>query len=357
MNILDRYIALNLIQGWLTVLLVLGTVFGLVGLIDELDRTHNNYGVWQVIQFTLMSLPTQLLELAPVIVLLGTIVALAGLDRHNELTIVCCAGVPIKSLLKAVAIPTVVLMVGLWTLLEFVSAPLYQQAQQMKAAARNDNPDRIPNGGVWSRQGNRFIHLGEMHKSKRPGDISLYRFADDGELLLALDAETAKVSGDRRWHFQKVKQKELLAGELNTSRVKEVEIGNLWSKAELPTLSLTSQSMRLSVLWDYSHYLRENQQPYKNYEMTFWQRLTLPITVGAMVLLATPVSAGIGSRRNANFGTNMALGALIGIFFFLGTQITYAVGQMLGLSPVLTTLLPAAAVFACSVYMIKRMRW
>jgi lipopolysaccharide export system permease protein len=357
MSILSRYIAINLVQGWLMVFLVLGTVFGLVGLIDELDRAHGNYGVVQIIQFTLMSLPTQLLDLAPVIVLLGTIVALAGMDRHNELTIICCSGVPVKALLKAVALPTAVLMIVLWALLEFITAPLFQEAQQMKAAARNDNPDRIPGGGVWSKHGNRFIHLGEMKKGRKPGDISLYRFDDQGRLLLALDAETARVSNDRRWHFQQVKQKQLENGELSSSRLQEVEIGNLWSKAELPTLSLTSQSMRLSVLRDYSLYLRENGQAYEAYEMTFWQRLTLPITVAAMILLATPVSAGVGSRRNRNFGVNMGIGAIIGIFFFLVTQIIYSVGQMLQASPVLTTLAPAGTVILCASYMLHKMRW
>jgi lipopolysaccharide export system permease protein len=357
MSIISRYIAINLIQGWLMVFLVLGTVFGLVGLIDELDRTHGNYGVMQVIQYTLMSLPTRLLDLAPVIALLGTIVALAGLDRHNELTIMCCSGIPVTALLKAIALPTAALMIVLWLLLEYVSAPLYQDAQQMKTAARNDNPDRLPGGGVWSKHGNRFIHLGAMHKGKKPGEISLYRFDDEGRLLLAIEADSAKVSSDRRWRFQQVKQKELLGDQLTTSRLKEVEIGNLWSKAELPTLSLTSQSMRLSVLRDYTEYLRSNNQAYQDYEMTFWQRLMLPVTVAAMVLLATPVSAGIGSRRDRNFGVNIAIGAVIGIFFFLSTQIIYSVGQMMQASPQLTTLLPALAVILCSVHMIRRMRW
>ncbi len=357
MSIISRYIAINLIQGWLMVFLVLGTVFGLIGLIDELDRTYGNYGVLQVIQFTLMSMPTQLLDLAPVIVLLGTIVALAGLDRHNELTIICSAGISVRALLKAIALPTAVLMIVLWLLLEYVSAPLFQEAQQMKTAARNDNPNRLPGGGVWSKQGNRFIHLGAMHEGKKPGEISLYRFDDEGRLLLALEAASAKVSSDRRWRFQRVKQKQLVADELATSRLKEVEIGNLWSKAELPTLSLTSQSMRLSVLRDYTEYLRSNDQAYQDYEMTFWQRLTLPITVAAMVLLATPVSASIGSRRNRNFGVNIAIGAMIGIFFYLGTQIVYSVGQLMQASPLLTTLLPALAVIVCSMFMIHRMRW
>jgi lipopolysaccharide export system permease protein len=151
MSILQRYIAVNLIRGWLMVLLVLGTVFGLIALIQELDRTQGGYGVVQVISFTLLSLPLQLLDLMPVIALLGTILALASLDKSNELTIICCSGVPLGTLLRAIALPTVGLMIALWLCLEYVSAPMYQSAQQLKSATRNDHPEILPNGGVWSK--------------------------------------------------------------------------------------------------------------------------------------------------------------------------------------------------------------
>ncbi|MCZ6831071.1 MAG: LPS export ABC transporter permease LptG [Gammaproteobacteria bacterium] len=357
MSILERYIAGNLIRSWFVVLLVLGTVFGLIALIQELDRSHGGYGVVQVFNFTLMSLPHQLLDLMPVIALLGTILALAGLDKSNELTIICCSGVPLWKLLKAIAIPTAGLMILLWLCLEFVSAPLFQSAQQLKSSTRNDNPEVLPNGGVWSKYRNRYIHIGKMRNGKIPGNIDLFRFDDEGELILAISAHTARVSPDRRWQFMGVRKKALIDGEFQTSHAEQLEIDNLWSQAELPTLSLSSQSMRLSVLYEYIAYLKANEQAHEDYEFTFWQRLTLPVTVAAMILLATPISASIGSRRDSNLGYNMAFGALIGIFFFLGSQITYAVGQLLHVNYLLTTLSPVAAVLLFSAFMLRRMRW
>ena len=38
--ILQRYIAGSLVRGWLMVLLVIGSVFGLIGFITELERTR-----------------------------------------------------------------------------------------------------------------------------------------------------------------------------------------------------------------------------------------------------------------------------------------------------------------------------
>jgi lipopolysaccharide export system permease protein len=357
MTILQRYIAVNLVRSWILVTLVLGTVFGLIALIQELDRTHGGYGVTQVVYFTLLSLPQQLLDLMPVIALLGTILAMAGLDKSNELTVMCCSGMSLGKLLQAIAIPTFGLMLLLWLCLEFVTAPMYQSAQHLKSSTRNDNPDVLPNGGVWSKYRNRYIHLGKMRNGKEPGDISLFRFNDQRELILAITAPKASVSNNRDWEFHRLKKKELIDGELKTSREKTLNIGNLWSREELPTLALSSQSMRLSVLYKHAAYLKSNEQAHEDYEFTFWQRLALPLTAAAMVLLATPISAGIGSRRNANLGFNMALGALVGIFFFLGSQIAYAAGQIMQLNYLLITLSPVAVVLAFAGLALYRMRW
>ena len=68
---------------------------------------------------------------------------------------------------------------------------------------------------------------------------------------------------------------------------------------ELPTLTLHSDSMSLSVLYRYSQYLASNGQPMEKYLSTFWQKLLMPLTVGAMVLLATPISANLGAGATA----------------------------------------------------------
>lgn len=356
MNILQRYIAFSLIKGWFTVLIILGTVFGLISLIQELDKTHGDYGVIQVIYFTLLCLPQQLLDLMPVIGLLGTIVAIANLDKANELTIIRCAGVPISSLLKAIVVPTLGLMALLWVSLEFVSGPAFQSAQLMKSATRNDHPDRIPNGGVWSKFDKRYIHLSKLKAGKEPGDIRLYRFNENGELILAVQAATATID-DRRWNFNKVRTKTKQGDKLVTSRSKNLEIDSLWSVKELPTLALSSESMRLSVLYEYAQYLREQDQSYENYLMAFWQRITLPLAVAAMILLATPISTSLSSGRDAGLGKNIAIGAMVGIFFFLGTQIVHAVGQLMGLDFLLITLTPIALIALVAAILIKRLRW
>ena len=167
--ILERYIAGNLVKGWLLVLLVLAAVFGLISFIAELERTRFDYDALAVGRYTLYTLPHQLVGLAPVIALLGSIVALANLDRFNELTIISCTGFSRSRLLLAIAMPTALMMIFLWACMEYITPPLHQSAETERHALRYRNEVRIPDGGVWSKNGNRYIHLDKMLKGGIPG--------------------------------------------------------------------------------------------------------------------------------------------------------------------------------------------
>ncbi len=355
--ILQRYIAGNLVKGWLLVLLVLGAVFGLIGFIQELDRTRFGYDALAVARYTITVLPHQLVSLAPVVGLLGSIVALAGMDRSNELTVISCSGFSRGRLLAAIALPTLALMAILWLCMEYVTPALTQSAEAERHALRYRNEVKIPDGGVWSKNGNRYIHLEKMYKDGTPGEISMFEFDDSGRLQRALRAFKAKVSPSRTWTFQGVREKRLENGRLVTRQYDQLEIDNLWAPDELPTLTLESDSMRLSVLRRYSQYRADSGQPTEKYLSTFWQKLLMPLTVGAMVLLATPISANLGARRNRSFGLDIALGALVGILFYLGAQIIFALGQLLGLNIPLVALTPTLLILGCALLMLHRMNW
>jgi lipopolysaccharide export system permease protein len=196
-----------------------------------------------------------------------------------------------------------------------------------------------------------------MLESGIPGDIRLFQFEDKGRLIRALHAQTAVVSPDRTWLFQGVREKRLIGGELVSRNYKELEIANLWAANELPTLSLSRDSMTLSVLYRYSQYLASNGQPMEKYLRMFWQKLLMPLTVFAMVLLATPISASIASGRDRSFGINIGIGAVVGILFYLGAQIIFALGQLLQLNIPFIAVSPTIIILLCALVLLKRMRW
>jgi lipopolysaccharide export system permease protein len=115
--------------------------------------------------------------------------------------------------------------------------------------------------------------------------------------------------------------------------------------------------MALSVLYRYSQYLAGDGQPMEQYLSVFWQKLLMPLTVAAMVLLATPISANLGSGRSRSFGLNMGIGAVVGILFYLVAQIIFALGQLLHFNIPLVAILPTIIVTLCAVVLLQRMHW
>jgi lipopolysaccharide export system permease protein len=241
--------------------------------------------------------------------------------------------------------------------MEYITPQLQQSAEQERQRLRDGSTGWLPGGGVWSTDGQRYIHLVKMSADNVPGIISLFEFDDSGQLVRALRADTAVVSKDRSWLFQQVREKILVKGQLQTRSHKELKIANLWSSDELPTLTLRSDSMNLSVLYRYSQYLAANGQPMEKYLNAFWQRLLMPLTVLAMVLLATPISASVTAGRDRSLGVNIGIGAVLGILFYLGAQIIFSLGQLLQWNIPLVALLPTLVILLCALLLLRRMRW
>ena len=357
MGTLQRYLAGKLIHSWFLVLLVLAGVFGLLGFIEELERFSSNYDLLAVSTYTLLTLPQRIMGLFPIIALLGTIIALASMEKINELTAIRSTGISLRRFLGALAIPTLALMALLWLSMEFIAAPLHQQGEELRYNLRNRNPDVIPDGGVWAKSGKRYVHLGKMLHGYVPGDINLYEFGDDGQMLRALHASKAIVHPDRRWTLEDVRKKETVDGKLQTTYEPELEIANMWSLQELPTINLTDASMTLRVLYGYSQYLQSNGRSYQQYLSAFWQRLIMPFTVAAMILLAIPVSLSLGSGRSPSFGVKMGIGAASGILFYLGAQVVFALGLLLHLSIPMVSMVPTVIVALCAGILLAKMHW
>lgn len=355
--ILERHIGSNLVRGWLMALAVLAAVFGLISFIEELDKAKRDYDTLAAASYALRVLPNQLISLAPVIALLGSIVALAGLDRYKELTVISASGFSLARFVAALLAPTALLMATLWLGMEYVTPRLQQSAEQDRTVLRQGEDSWIPGGGLWSTDGRRYIHLGGLSRDQVPAHIRLFEVDDNHALVRALRAVRAEIGADRNWLLQDVREKRVLPDELRTLNHRELDIPNLWAKDELPTLTLQRDTMTLSVLYRYTQYLASNGQPVERYLSDFWQKLLMPFTVLAMVLLAAPISAGVTAGRDRSVGLKLGIGAAVGIGFYLGAQIVFALGQLLDWNIPLVAALPALVILACAAVLLRRMRW
>lgn len=356
MSCLDRYVAWKLLQGWILIWLVISAIFGLLAFIEELDRVTEHYQTLDALQFVFYTLPQRSLELAPVIILLGSMLALAGLNRNSEIIAIRAAGMSVLRFFRSVAVPALALVITLYAVSEFVAAPLYQEAEIRKILIRSNKANLLKGKGLWSNNGDSFFNVRTLKHSNAPRSIYLYEFDKTGRLLNFIYAGSARLNESRRWDLLEVGQKSLVDNRLQSHRLEHLEIGPFWSRDELPALPLSTSGMTPSGLYEYSSYLKSTHQVSERIEQLFWQRVSLPLTAGAMVLLATPIGAGLSTTRSSAFGKNIAIGAGVGILFYLLSQLIQTGGSIAGFPPALAAFLPVTLVFSAAVVLISRMR-
>ncbi len=357
MGLLDRYIAWKLLKSWVLVWLVMTAIFTLIGFVDELERVSERYQVSDVIRYMLYTLPQRSLDLAPVIALLGALLALAGLNKSSELIAIRATGVSVKRLMRSIAVPTVLLVIALYAVSEFAAAPMFQQAETERALIRSGKANLLKGKGIWSNSGYRFFNVRALKHSQVPSGIFLYEFSPDGRLEHFVFAREAELSDGRRWQLVGVKRKKTLAGEqLTSSHLATLEMGPFWSREELPVLPLSTAGMTPTGLYEYSDYLKSTDQLSERIEQLFWQKVALPLTTGAMIFLAVPIGASVGSTRSNSFGKSLAIGAGAGILFYLLSQLIQTGASMAEIAPALGAFLPVILVSGVAVGLIKHMR-
>ncbi|MEE9342390.1 MAG: LPS export ABC transporter permease LptG [Gammaproteobacteria bacterium] len=356
MNAFDKYIAMALLKGWLIVLTILLSVFGLLQFVQELEHVGQHYKTINAALFVLQTLPQLALDLMPVAGLLGTLLALAGLSRHSELIAIRAAGASNKRILLAVLLPGMALSIGILLLSEFVTANLYQYAEDQRAVVHAGSSTSTKNGkSLWSNSQGRFFHVGQLKHGHIPTNIQYYEFDEEGKLILAAHADYADLDQSRDWSLIDVVQKESSPTGLKTSHLDKLDMGPFWKRDELPALSLSTAAMPPTSLYKYAQHLRETNQRSDKIELAFWKKISLPLTTLAMIILATPMGAKITSQRNADFAQRMGIGALIGILFYLGSQIIHTSGAMIKMHPAILTLIPIGIILIASNIMFRKL--
>ena len=338
--IITRFIAGHLLRSWLIVFTVLAALFSLLALVSELDNLGDRYHFTHALQYVLLTTPQRVLELAPVITALGTVLALANLSRSSELVVIRGAGVSLRQLLAIAALPTLLVVAGLYAAGEWLVAPMLQKAESERVVRRTGNLDLLAGQGLWSRSGGRFFNVRHLRDGHIPEGIALYEFGPDHRLRRVIGATSAEVPQTRAWTLREVRFKEWQPQGIEMRTLERLELGPFWSADELPALGRSLAAMSPSALLAYADHLRATGQDDAQVRMAFWQKATLPLSAAVMVLFAVVIGWHFGSARSAGFGWRVLGGAVAGVGFYLFTQILHTGGQLLGLRQGIVVLVP-----------------
>ncbi len=351
-----HYIALEIYRASAVVLLALLGLFSLFGLIEELDNLGSKLSLVNLFYLELLALPTRLYDLLPIGLLIGAILALAGLAQRNELVILRVSGVSGLRLLGALWLLTLPLVMGAFAVSEVLAPAAEIKSSEASMILLGRTGGARMNSGYWFREadpsgGMRIININHLLTGGNVADITLYEFDDQFGLTALSHAQRGQFDAGRLTLFTvtqtRIEPRALQAlADATPPQAPLTQQSQQASRALDTSLSperliarvLTPERMSIATLLDYILYLKNNHLQTDRQEVALWRKFAYPFTLLVMITIAAPIS--FMQTRRGGVGGKVFVGILLGVAFFMINQLALNVGMLGKWAPWVTALVP-----------------
>ncbi len=354
MGVLSGYLMRTILASTMLVLMVLLGLATLFEFIGELDNKMGDYGIPQALMYSVLRLPQLASQMLPMATLIGALLGLGGLASNSELVVMRSAGLSVGKLSGMVAITGVVIMVITALIGEYIGPPLDYFARTMRNEARFQQDGRNSGNPAWVKDGQVILHLERVNSDFEFGGIYMFRFNDDNSLRSIARAENSGIDDSDKWILENFRE----------TRFQDDGVQVVESSREVQSFDLSGDMLGITLvkpislsvkgLLSYISYLKKNNLSSGRYETELWSRIATTVTVVIMPILA--LSFVFGSLRVSGSGGRIMIGVMIGLGYYLASEMVANSGQVYDLNPALVTWLPSLALLAVTVFLIDRIR-
>lgn len=354
MTLLSNYLMRTILASTLLVMLVLLALAGLFEFISQLEALQGDYGVPQALLFSVLRMPQLSFEMLPIAALIGALLGLGSLANNSELVVMRTAGISIARLAGMVGLSGLVLMVFTALIGEFIGPPLDYFARTMRDDSRFQQQDRDIGRAAWVKDGPVILHLERISAEFEFGALYMFRFNADNSLQSIARAENAGIDENDTWVLENLRE----------TRFSDDSVQVVESSRETESFDLDSEMLGITLvkpvslsargLVSYINYLKRNELDAQRYETELWSRIARTATVVVMPILA--LAFVFGSLRSAGSGGRLMLGVMIGLAYFLASEMTANSGQVFNLNPAIVIWLPSIALVMVTLFALTRVR-
>jgi lipopolysaccharide export system permease protein len=358
MHQLDSYVARNVLTATLVVMIVIVGLDAIFTLVDELDNLKGNYKLVDALFFSGLRLPRRIYEYMPMACLIGCLAGLGTMAANSELTVMRAAGISINRIVFAVLKPMAVLMFISLLLGEYVVPSLERIAQAHKAVAQGASEALSNKGkGYWHREGNTFMRFNAVEPGGVLHGITRYEFTDNNELEQVVYAQRALYQRSY-WQMENIVISHLeLADEQQDSRVwQERQASGRWdtelTPEKLSVVIVSPRDMSISGLYQYATYLDEQGLNSDRYMLSFWRKVTQPLSTFALVILG--ISFIFGPLRSVTPGYRIFSGIIVGMIYKYAEELLSPASIVLGFEPALASVIPIGGSFILGLLLMRK---
>ncbi|WP_234730723.1 LPS export ABC transporter permease LptG [Acidocella facilis] len=350
---LDRYVGWVVGRAFLLFIIGLTALFSLLSFVEQLGLVgQGHYTLADALSYTALTAPDRLLQLAPVSMLLASLLGLGSLAKSSELTAFRSFGVSQARIVGAVAKLCLPIILALFLLAQFVIPPAQQAAQRAQAAALGDALPGMVNGGFWAQKDGVFLNVQSFADGHTLHGVSIYTLAPDGTLRDVVQADDATPQPDGSWALSGVHHEVITHGQVESAPAQSLSWKPFLSTRQLQLLAIPPETMPPLALYAYLRQLQAQHQQALRYQQTFWSMVAVPLSLFGMALIAAPFV--FGPQRAGGAGRQIVIGALLGMVYLLVQQITGYLGLLLAVHPAIAALAPSLVLLGVGGWLLER---
>jgi lipopolysaccharide export system permease protein len=323
MKTLRRYLAREIYRATAFVGLAFLALFAFFDLVNELDDLgKGGYRLQHAFAFVALLLPGHIYELAPIAVLVGTLVALATLAANSEYTVMRVAGLSAGRAAWTLAQIGAVFVI-LTLLVGEVAVPAAERA------ARQIRLDRLGSAvasdlrtGLWVKSDRKFVNVSEVLPDATLKGVRVFEFDPEFRLVSISQAARGSYEGKNRWRLSEVSETTFRDDGAQVRRFPSVEWESVLTPEMVSVLLVVPEKLSVWGLYQYTRHLAANKQRTERYEIALWKKLVYPFAALVMMGLALPFA--YVHVRHGGLGVKVFTGLMIGVFFhFLNTLFSH----------------------------------
>jgi lipopolysaccharide export system permease protein len=352
MRILDFYIGRVITSTTFITLAVFVSVSGIIKFVEQMRAIgRGSYDLSHAALYVLHFVPRDVEVFFPMSALIGGLIGIGMLASNSELVVMQAAGLSKLDIIKSVMKTAVLLILVSMAVGEWLAPSGEAKAREIRVQATSGGSLISSKNGVWAKDGDFFVNIGEVQDQGKLKKVQIYRFNEKLKLDSWLSAKSAIYSGDS-WLLKDVVNTKVTPSKVITEQLDEQVWQSSLTPKKLGVVTVTPESLSLRGLIDYLDYLEANEQDTSRYQLAFWRKIMQPFTVAVMLLVA--LSFIFGPLRSVSMGARIMMGVFTGLLFFVSNEVLGSLSLVYQLSPFLGATLPSILFVSVALFLIKK---
>lgn len=350
MKILDVYIGKIIASTTAITLSVFVSLSGIIKFVEQMKAVgRGNYDLSHAALYVLYAIPRDIEIFFPMSTLIGGLIGIGMLASNSELVVMQASGWSRLDIIKSVMKTAVIMILISMAVGEWLAPRGEAAAREIRAQAISGGSLVSSKNGVWAKDGDYFVHIGEIKEHGELSNIQIYKFNEQLKLSSWVAADGAKYKTDS-WELTGVVET-FVNDENITSESLAVKS---WRSSLTPDKLgvITPESLSISGLSDYLQYLEDNEQDTSRYQLAFWRKIVQPITVAVMLLVA--LSFIFGPLRSVSMGARIMMGVATGILFYISNEVMGSMSLVYQLPPLFGAVMPSIIFVSVALYLMQR---